>query len=95
VPLQSVAPLEVENLYKEQLATRGRNGRLLNPKTARGTHVVLRKALADAERLGLVVRRGTAEVDPAPSCFWQTSGSERRPLEGCHVDGAGVGYWRW
>src|SRR5690606_9128721 len=60
VPLQSLAPLDVENLYKELLATRGRQGRQLSPKTVRGIHVVLRKALADAERLGLVVRNAAA-----------------------------------
>jgi integrase len=64
VPLQSLAPLEVENLYKQLLATRGRNGRLLSPKTVRGIHVVLRKALADAERLGLVVRNAAAAAKP-------------------------------
>ncbi len=64
VPLQSLAPLEVENLYKQLLATRGRNGRLLSPKTVRGVHVVLRKALADAERLGLVVRNAAAAAKP-------------------------------
>src|SRR5918994_2304898 len=64
VPLQSLAPLEVENLYKELLATCGRNGRLLSPKTVRGIHVVLRKALADAERLGLVVRNAAAAAKP-------------------------------
>jgi integrase len=64
VPLQSLAPLEVEDLYKQLLATRGRNGRLLNPKTVRGIHIVLRKALADAERLGLVVRNAAAAAKP-------------------------------
>jgi hypothetical protein len=59
-PLQSLAPLEVENLYRELLATRGRNGRLLSPKTVRGIHVVLRKALADAERLEWRVGSRTA-----------------------------------
>jgi integrase len=64
VPLQSLAPLDVENLHKQLLATRGRNGRLLNPKTVRGVHIVLRKALADAERLGLVVRNAAAAAKP-------------------------------
>src|SRR5919106_1070635 len=64
VPLQSLVPLEVENLYKELLATRGRQGRPLSPKTVRGVHVVLRKALADAERLGLVVRNAAAAAKP-------------------------------
>ena len=63
-PLQSLAPLEAENLYRQLLATRGRNGRLLSPKTVRGIHVVLGKALADAERLGLVVRNAAAAAKP-------------------------------
>lgn len=67
VPLQSLAPLDVENLYRELLATRGRQGRTLSPKTVRGIHVVLRKALADAERLGLVVRNAAAAAkSPVP-----------------------------
>ncbi|MGH9032945.1 MAG: tyrosine-type recombinase/integrase [Acidimicrobiia bacterium] len=64
VPLQSLAPLEVENLYKQLLATSGRQGRLLSSKTVRGIHVVLRKALADAERLGLVARNAAAAAKP-------------------------------
>jgi integrase len=64
VPLQALVPLEVENLYKELLATRGRQGRPLSSKTVRGVHVVLRKALADAERRGLVVRNAAAAAKP-------------------------------
>jgi len=64
VPLQSLAPLEVENLYKELLSTGGAGGRPLSPKTVRNTHIVLRKALADAERLGLVVRNAAAAAKP-------------------------------
>jgi integrase len=64
VPLQSLAPLEIENLYKELLATGGAEGRALSPKTVRNTHIVLRKALADAERLGLVVRNAAAVAKP-------------------------------
>src|ERR671919_1323599 len=74
VPLQSLAPLAVENLYKQLLATRGRNGRLLNPKTVRGIHIVLRKALADAERLGLVARNAAAAAKPpVPAKFEHTT----------------------
>ena len=41
--LQALTPLEAT----------GRTGRPLEPKTVRNTHVVLRKTLSDAERLGL------------------------------------------
>ena len=36
----------------------------LSPKSVRNTHVVLRKALADAERLGLVIRNAAASAKP-------------------------------
>src|SRR5918994_2152393 len=46
VPLQSLAPLAVENLYKELLATRGRNGRLLSPRpSAASTSSCARRSL--------------------------------------------------
>jgi integrase len=64
VPLQSLQPLEVESLYTDLLASGGARGRPLSPKTVRNIHVVLRKALADAERLGLVVRNAAAAAKP-------------------------------
>ncbi|MFW6034209.1 MAG: tyrosine-type recombinase/integrase, partial [bacterium] len=36
----------------------------MSPKTVRNVHIVLRKALADAERLGLVVRNAAAAAKP-------------------------------
>jgi integrase len=56
VKLQALTPLEIEKLYKTLAESGGRDGRPLAPKTVKNTHVVLRKALADAERLGLVPR---------------------------------------
>lgn len=56
VKLQALTPLEIEKLYKALGESGGRDGRGLAPKTVKNTHVVLRKALADAERLGLVAR---------------------------------------
>src|SRR5215203_3229412 len=48
VALQSLTPLDIENLYKELLSTGRAGGLPLSPKTVRNTHIVLRKALADA-----------------------------------------------
>ncbi len=60
--LQRLTPLMVENAYADLLATG------LAPKTVRDSHTVLRRALADAERLGLVVRNAAAVArPPAPS----------------------------
>ena len=62
--LQTLTPMQIERFYTQQLASGGRDGRALAPKTVRNTHVVLRKALADAERLGLVPRNAAAAARP-------------------------------
>ncbi len=67
VPVQSLTPLQIERFYADLLREGGHAGQPLSAKTVRNSHVVLRKALADAERLGLVAaqrcRRGpTAEL---------------------------------
>ena len=62
IPLQSLAPLQIESFYAELASTKAR--RPLSAKTIRNTHVVLRKALGDAERLGLVVRNSAAAARP-------------------------------
>lgn len=62
--LQSLTPLQIERFYTELLESGGRKGKELAPKTVRNTHVVLRKALADAERLGLVSRNAAAAAKP-------------------------------
>ena len=58
--LQALTPLQIEKFYAELLDHGQRNGKGLSPKTVKNTHVVLRKALADAERLGLVHRNAAA-----------------------------------
>ena len=58
--LQALTPLQIEKVYAEMLDHGGRNGEGLAAKTVKNTHVVLRKALADAERLGLVTRNSAA-----------------------------------
>jgi integrase len=62
--MRSLTPLQIERFYAEQLETGGRERRPLSPKTVRNTHVVLRKALADAERLELVPRNAAAAARP-------------------------------
>lgn len=46
------------------LETGGHEGKPLAPKTVRHAHVVLRKALADAERMGVVSRNAAAAARP-------------------------------
>jgi integrase len=67
VKLQALTPLQIEGFYAD-LADRGaQSGAPLSPKTIRNTHTVLRKALADAERLGLTGRNpASAARPPAP-----------------------------
>ncbi|MDH3683799.1 MAG: site-specific integrase, partial [Acidimicrobiia bacterium] len=62
--LQALTPLEIERFYAALAETGGRAGRPLKPKTVRNTHVVLRKALSDADRLGLVPRNAAAAARP-------------------------------
>ncbi len=65
--LQDLTPLEIERFYGELLTTGSKSGGPLGPKTVRNTHVVLRKALADAERLGLVARNAASAAKPPTS----------------------------
>ncbi len=71
--LQSLTPLQVERFYADLLAEGGRLAGL-SPKTVRNTHTVLAKALADAERLGLVIRNARRRHGRRPS----TTSSRRR-----------------
>jgi len=74
VPLQALTPLQIESLYATLLASGGAGGRSLAPKTVRNCHIVLRRALADAERLGLVSRNpaAAARAVAAPRVEQQT-----------------------
>lgn len=54
--LQALQPSRVNRLYAQLLAPTDKGGKGLSPKTVRNVHAVLRKALGDAERWGLVPR---------------------------------------
>jgi integrase len=56
--------LQIEKFYADLLRGGGRDGKPLSAKTVRNSHVVLRKALSDAERLGLVQRNAAATAKP-------------------------------
>jgi len=56
VRLQDLGAVDLDRLYSALLAGGGRNGRALSPRTVRYLHVVIGKAMSDAERKGLVVR---------------------------------------
>ena len=85
--LQSLTPMQIENFYARQLTSGGRGGGPLAPKTVRNTHVVLRKALSDTERLGLVPRNAAAAAaspDSSPARFDHLVivGAARAPCRG-------------
>jgi integrase len=64
VPLRRLTIVHLERLYAE-LRTRGRqDGEPLAPKTVLNVHQVLRTALGDAERKGLVSRNVAGFMDP-------------------------------
>lgn len=56
--LQSMTAVQVEACYRDMLDSG------LSAKTVRNTHTVLRKAVGDAERLGLVARNVVASAQP-------------------------------
>src|SRR6266508_3686320 len=64
VPLRSLTVRHLERLYAELLAAGRRDGTGLAPKTVLNVHQVLRKALSDAVRRGLVARNVALAVDP-------------------------------
>ena len=64
VPLQALKPLEIERFYGKLAKSAGGRVERLSAKSIRNTHVVLRRALADAERLGLVNRNPAAAARP-------------------------------
>ena len=67
VPLQALEPTDLDRLYA-RLLREGRRRRAggLSPRTVRYTHTVIRKALADAMRKGLIVRN-VADLASPPS----------------------------
>lgn len=62
VRLGDLAPLAIECFYADLIREGGKRDQGLSPKSVRNTHVALRKALADAERLGLIDRNPAARA---------------------------------
>lgn len=64
VKVQSLTPLEIERFYSGLGVSGSHRGGPLSVKSIRNTHTVLRKALSDAERLGLILRNPAASARP-------------------------------
>ncbi len=64
VKVQSLTPLEIERFYSVLGESGSHSGGPLSVKSIRNTHTVLRKALSDAERLGLILRNPAASARP-------------------------------
>lgn len=64
VPLRRLTVAHLQNLYTTLRAGGGHDGRPLAPKTVLNVHQVLRTALGDAERQGLVARNVARMMDP-------------------------------
>jgi integrase len=56
VPLQALSALDLDRFYAALASDGGRDGGALSLSTVRAVHAVISKALADAERQGLVTR---------------------------------------
>lgn len=66
VKLTKLTPLHLERLYRTLMAEGGRGGRPLSPKTVLRVHRVIRKAIGDAERKG-ILQRNVARLADKPS----------------------------
>jgi integrase len=64
IPLQRLTTARVGAFYGELVASGGKGGRRLSPKTVRYVHTTLRRALRDAVADGLVVRNVAAHARP-------------------------------
>jgi hypothetical protein len=62
--LQALTPMQVQRCYTDLLQSGSRSGGPLAPATVHKAHEVLRRALGDAERMGLVSRNVAAAVRP-------------------------------
>lgn len=66
VTLQRLTPLHLEDLYRLLMERGGSNGRPLSATTVRRVHMVIRKAIGDAERKG-ILQRNVARLATKPS----------------------------
>lgn len=66
VKLTKLTPLHLERLYRTLMEGGGKNGRPLSPKTVLRVHRVIRKAIGDAERKG-ILNRNVARLADKPS----------------------------
>jgi integrase len=64
IPLRSLTSTDLQHLYAWLLVSGARNAGPLAPKTVLNVHQIVRKALGDALRKGLVVRNVALAVDP-------------------------------
>ena len=64
IPLQELKPVQLEACYAELATSGGMRGQGLSAKTIGNAHAVLRRALGDAERLGLVSRNAARLARP-------------------------------
>ena len=63
-PLERVSPRVLNELYHRLLSKGRKNGAGLSPRSVRYTHAILRKALADAVRLGYLDANPASAADP-------------------------------
>ena len=64
IPLQDLKPVQLEACYAELAVSGGVRGQGLSAKTISNAHAVMRRALGDAERLGLVQRNAARLARP-------------------------------
>jgi integrase len=98
IPLQRLTPPDLNAFFAELLAVGRRNGKGgLSERTVRIQHVILRRALSDAVRWGLLARNPAEYADPprgrsAEALVWSPD-QVRKFLE-YHAEDRLLGLWR-
>ena len=98
IPLQRLTPPDLNAFYAELLAGGRRDGNGgLSERTVRIQHVILRRALGDAVRWGLLARNPAEYADPphgrsAEAAVW--SPQQVREFLGYHAEDRLLGLWR-
>ncbi|HEY7105565.1 MAG TPA: tyrosine-type recombinase/integrase [Acidimicrobiia bacterium] len=67
IPLQAVTAADLDAVYGKLRTSGGRKGTALSLRTVRHVHTILAKALADAERKGLIARNPSQRAEPPTS----------------------------
>jgi hypothetical protein len=84
-----LTPLHLERLYRTLMGEGGRGGRPLSPKTVLRVRRVIRKAIGDAERKGILQRNVACLADKPSTAQLDTERPGLDPRRAPHIPRCG------